>query len=91
MAEYCSCVDDCTSLCFLENCRRSLRYVGINHHINSNDLSIASLVLIDRTEDLFTPTSHSGDFPLAHRIITTINRSYGKVYKTTLNDNNDFE
>lgn len=35
-------------------------------------LSSASLVLIDRSEDLFTPLANSGTHPLAHRIFNTL-------------------
>jgi hypothetical protein len=57
------------------------KYASVNSSLDA--LQTASLLLIDRTQDLSTPTTHSGEAskepntatpPLAHRILCTLSR-----------------
>ena len=54
-----------------------------------DSLQAASLLLIDRTQDLYTPSTHSGEAskelhtsPLAHRISCTLSKGLGSVDST---------
>lgn len=59
-----------------------------------DSLQAASLILIDRTQDLYTPSTHSGEAskeaskdlhtpPLAHRILCTLSRGLGPSDSTS--------
>lgn len=58
----------------LRNNGESTSKDGVKYHFPPLDrkLSSAALVIIDRTEDLYTPLSCSGSHPLAHRILNTL-------------------
>jgi hypothetical protein len=54
-----------------------------------DSLRAASLLLIDRTQDLYTPSTHSGEAskelhtsPLAHRILCTLSKGLGSADST---------
>jgi hypothetical protein len=54
-----------------------------------DSLQAASLLLIDRTQDLYTPSTHSGEAskelhssPLAHRILCTLSKGLGSADST---------
>lgn len=54
-----------------------------------DSLQSASLLLIDRTQDLYTPSTHSGEAskdlhrsPLAHRILCTLSKGLGSADST---------
>lgn len=67
---------------------RDVRTGGFNKCNRPPPPITASLLLLDRTEDLFTPSSHSPS-PLAHRILSTLPRTVGTYLAAVDDDSGD--